>query len=144
MVDVLTEILIACPREEVAKYACDPDNAPEWYVNIKVAEWVIQKPLTLGSKIAFTAQFLGRKLAYVYEIIELIPSEKMVMRTANGPFPMETTYTWKSMEEGQTHMTLRNKGVASGFSKIFSPIMASAMKRANKKDLDLLKHILEK
>ena len=92
---------------------------------------------------AFVAHFLGRRLAYVYEIVELVPAERMVMRTADGPFPMETTYTWSSASESSTLMTLRNRGEPSGFSKIGAPLMAAAMKRANRKDLAQLKARLE-
>jgi hypothetical protein len=144
MVDVLTEIKIKCPRDKVADYAANPDHAPAWYMNIKSAEWQTVKPLMLGSKIAFIAEFLGRRLEYVYEIVDYIPGQKLVMKTADGPFPMETTYTWDSINENLTRMTLRNKGVPSGFSKIFTPFMSLMMKRANKKDLIKIKEILEK
>lgn len=143
MVDVNVSAVIFCPRNKVADYAANPDNAPKWYVNIKSAEWKTPKPLKVGSQIAFTAHFLGKKLAYTYEIVELIPGEKLVMRTAQGPFPMETTYTWKSIDEKSTLMSLRNMGNPTGFSRIFAPLMAAMMKRANKKDLALLKQILE-
>lgn len=142
-VDVSTEIIISCPLEAVAEFSSNPDNAPEWYVNIKSVEWKTPKPLAVGSEIAFKAQFLGRKLAYVYEVVELIQNQKLVMRTANGPFPMETGYHWQSVENNTTRMVLRNKGNPSGFSGLFAPFMASAMRRANKKDLALLKKILE-
>ena len=143
MVDVFTETTIKGTLEKVAGYAINPDHAPEWYVNIKSAEWKTPKPLTIGSKIAFNAKFIGRKLSYVYEIIELIPDQKLVMRTADGPFPMETTYTWESIESNSTRMTLRNRGNPTGFSKLFIPFMAIMMKRANQKDLKKLKEILE-
>jgi uncharacterized membrane protein len=143
MVDVLTEIAIHAPIEEVSNYAANPDNAPEWYENIHSAEWKTSKPLQVGSQIAFKAKFLGRELAYIYEVTEFVPGEKMVMKTANGPFPMETTYTWQPIDENQTLMTLRNRGIPSGFSKLFSPFMATMMKKANMKDLKKIKSILQ-
>jgi len=142
-VDVLTEILIRRPRAEVAAYVSNPNNAPYWYANIKSVEWKSTPPLRVGSKLAFVAQFLGRQLAYTYEIIELIPDKRLVMRTAEGPFAMETTYSWESVTDGSTRMTLRNRGEPTGFSKLVAPFMSSAMRKANEKDLALLKSILE-
>ncbi|MBK8515315.1 MAG: SRPBCC family protein [Saprospiraceae bacterium] len=143
MVDIFTEILINSPLEKVADYAVNPDNASEWYANIKSVEWKSSKPLTLGSKVAFVAHFLGRKLAYTYEIVVLIPLQKIVMRTAEGPFPMETTYTWAAIDDGSTKMTLRNKGNPTGFSKMVAPFMGVMMRRANTKDLMNIKKIIE-
>jgi len=142
-VDVLTEIVIGRPRAEVAAYAGDPSNAPSWYVNIKSVEWETPPPVAVGSRMAFVAQFLGRRLAYTYEVAELVVGERLVMRTAQGPFPMETTYTWETVSEGATRMKLRNRGEPSGFSKLAAPFMAGAMRRANRKDLQQLKAVLE-
>lgn len=142
-VDVSTEIVIDRPRAAVSEYAADPDNAPKWYVNIKSVEWKTPRPLTVSSRIAFVAQFLGRRIAYTYEIVTLLPGERLVMRTAEGPFPMETQYTWESTANGGTRMTLRNIGNPSGFSKLVAPFMARAIRGANQKDLRLLKRLLE-
>ena len=142
-VDVVTETTIDRPCAEVASYAGNPDNAPEWYVNIKSVEWKTTPLVGVGSRLAFTAQFLGRRLAYTYEIVELVPGARLVMRTAEGPFPMETTYTWTPAGETRTRMTLRNRGEPSGFGKLAAPFMAAAMRRANRKDLARLKAILE-
>jgi uncharacterized membrane protein len=143
-VDVLTEIIIERPRAEVAGYAADPANAPAWYVNIKSVEWKTPPKVRVGAQVAFVAQFLGRRLAYTYEIVELETDARLVMRTAEGPFPMETTYTWEPAGERGTRMTLRNRGEPSGFSKLVAPLMAAAMRRANRKDLARLKSVLER
>lgn len=142
-VDVSREIVIRRPRAEVAAYAADPDNATAWYENVEAVEWKSPKPLAVGSEIAFVARFLGRRLAYTYEIREFVPGERLVMATAEAPFPMETTYAWENTDGGATRMTLRNRGEPSGFSRVAAPAMAAAMRRANRKDLARLKEILE-
>lgn len=142
-VDILTETTIRAPIDAVAAYASDPSNAPDWYVNIESVEWETPPPATVGSRVKFVARFLGRRLAYTYELVELVPNERLVMRTAEGPFPMETTYTWSPAGDGSTHMTLRNRGEPTGFSKVAAPAMAVAMRRANTKDLAVLGRILE-
>ncbi|MGR6319766.1 SRPBCC family protein [Micromonospora soli] len=142
-VDVRSEVVIDRPLGEVAAYAGDPSNAPAWYVNISSVEWQTSPPLQVGSRVAFVAHFLGRRLAYTYEIVELVPDERLVMRTAEGPFPMETSYEWTPQGPERTRMTLRNRGEPSGFATIAAPVLAGAMRRANRKDLARLKMLLE-
>jgi uncharacterized protein YndB with AHSA1/START domain len=143
-VDIVCELEIPRPRAEVAAYAADPDNTTAWYANIKAVEWETPRPLAVGSRLAFIASFLGRRLSYTYEIRELEPGERLVMSTAQGPFPMETTYTWHDAGEHATRMTLRNRGEPSGFAKVAAPVMARAMKRAMTKDLKCLSAILQR
>ncbi len=141
-VDVTTEIVIARPCEQVAAYAGDPTNAPQWYANITSVHWQTPLPVGVGSRMDFVARFLGRTLAYTYEVVEYDP-HRLVMRTAQGPFPMETTYTWRPENATSTRMTLRNRGEPAGFAKVAGPVMAAAIRRANEKDLARLKQILE-
>ncbi|HEY0637443.1 MAG TPA: SRPBCC family protein [Pseudonocardiaceae bacterium] len=143
-VDVVTEVVIARPRAVVAGYAGEPSNAPDWYPNIESVTWLTEPPAGAGSRIEFTARFLGRRLTYTYEIVDLVPGERLVMRTAQGPFPMETTYTWESVDEGHTRMALRNHGEPGGFGRLTAPAVARAMRRANRRDLERLKEILER
>ena len=143
-VDVLCERTIPRPRSEVAAYAADPDTTTSWYTNISAVEWETPRPLAVGSRLAFIARFLGREISYTYEIRELVPGERLVMSTAQGPFPMETTYTWEDAGDGATRMTLRNRGEPAGFKKIAAPVIARAMRRAMSKDLERLGAILQR
>ncbi len=143
LVDVVSEVVIDRPVDVVAAYAGDPGNAPKWYANIASVVWETPPPLALGSRLAFVAQFLGRRLAYTYEIVELVPDRRLVMRTAQGPFPMETTYAWEQLGDGRTRMALRNRGEPTGFSRVAGPMMTRAMSRANANDLARLKALLE-
>jgi uncharacterized protein YndB with AHSA1/START domain len=142
-VDVETQITIDRGRAEVAAYAIDPDNAREWYANIESAELETPRPVAVGSQMRFVARFMGRRLAYTYRVEELVPDERLVMRTDEGPFPMETTYSWTDAGPDATKMTLRNRGEPAGFAKVGTPLMEAAMRRANRKDLTQLKRILE-
>lgn len=142
-VDVSTRVVIARPRAKVAAFAADPDNATRWYRNIKSVAWRTERPLQVGSRVAFVADFLGRELSYTYEVVVFAPDEKLVMRTSEGPFPMETSYEWEDCDAGSTLMTLRNRGVPAGFAAIFAPIMSAAIGRANTRDLEALKLRLE-
>jgi hypothetical protein len=143
-VDVVCELEIPRPRAEVAAYAADPDNTTSWYANIEAVEWETPPPLAVGSRVAFVASFLGRRLSYTYEIRELAPGERLVMSTAQGPFPMETTYTWQDAGDGSTRMALRNRGEPAGFAKVGAPVMARAMRRAMTRDLERLSAILQR
>ena len=132
-VDVRTQIEIARPRGEVAAFATDPDNATEWYENIKAVTWRSPRPLAVGTRLEFAAQFLGRRLAYTYEVAELVPGDQLVMRTAQGPFPMETIYSWEDAGDGLTRMTLRNRGEPAGFAKLCTPMRIARISRTSRR-----------
>ena len=142
-VDISVETVIDRPVADVAAYAGDPGNAPSWYANIRSVDWRTDPPVTVGSRMDFVASFLGRTLAYTYEVTELVARERLVMRTTQGPFPMRTTYSWELVGTGSTRMTLRSDGEPAGFSRVVAPFMGVAMRRAMTKDLAVLKRILE-
>jgi uncharacterized membrane protein len=144
MVNVSTEIIIHLPKEKVAEFASDPENAPKWLVNIESVEWLTEKPLKTGSQLIFRAKFMGRHLQYIYEVIEIIHGQKLVMQTINTAYVIETTYGWQAVDENTTCMTLCNRGIPPGLSKILTPIVAIAIKQASRKDLKRLKFLLER
>lgn len=142
-VDVRTWTDIERPRDEVAAFVANPDNVTAWYQNIRSVEWRTPGPLGVGTRLAFVAHFMGRRLAYTYEVVEFLPGERLVMSHSAGPFPMETSYSWSDTESGGTRMSLRNRGEPTGFSKVAAPVLGRAMQRANTKDLERLKTLLE-
>lgn len=144
-VDVTVETEIDRPVEEVAAYAGDPTNAPEWYANIVGVTWRTDPPVSVGSRMDFVARFLGRRLAYTYEVLELQPGRRLVMATAEGPFPMRTTYTWEPVGDGsRTRMTLTNAGEPRGPARLVGPLLAAAVRRATTQDLARLTMLLER
>ncbi|MDQ0261402.1 SRPBCC family protein [Sinomonas atrocyanea] len=143
MVDVEVSTTIRRPRAEVAAYAADPETAPEWYQNIVASVYRTPKPLAPGSEVDFTARFLGKTLDYTYRVEEFVPSERLVMTTARGPFPMRTTYSWQDTADG-TLMTLRNEGGPTGIAALADPLMAIIVRRTTAKELQRLKAILER
>ena len=142
-VDVTTSAEIARPVEAVATYAMDPRTAPEWYANIDRVEVLTEGPPRVGSRARFVARFLGRTLAYTYVFTEVEPGRRLTMTTDEGPFPMTTTYTFEAVGPDRTRMTLRNHGEPSGFGAVAAPLMAAAMRRANRADLASITRILE-
>ena len=141
-VDVTTSIVIERPIAKVAHFSADPDNAPRWYENIESVEWETPRPLVVGSRIAFAARFLGKRMEYTYEVLDLVPLERLVMRMADGSFSMETTYTWEKLGKNLTRMSLRNAGTPAGFSKVPGSMMSRAIRKANENDLETLKELL--
>jgi hypothetical protein len=118
-------------------------TTPRRYRNIRSVEWETPPPLAPGSRLAFVAHFLGRRLAYTYEVLEMVTGRRVVMSTSQGPFPMRTTYEWDDTADGGTVMTLRNTGEPAGFAKLSAPMLGAAMRRANRQDLARLKQVLE-
>lgn len=142
-VDVRVQTVIERPVDEVSAYAGDPSHAPEWYANIRSVRWQTPPPVGAGSRMEFVAHFLGRRLTYTYEVTELDPGRRLVMSTAQGPFPMETAYEWTPTESGGTLMSLRNRGEPRGFGRVSAPLLAAAVRRNTTKDLQRLKQLLE-
>jgi uncharacterized membrane protein len=144
IVDVNSEIEIARPREDVAAYASDPDHVPDWHANIADVMWESPPPLAVGTRISFVTEILSQRLTYTYQVTELVQGELLVISTEEGPFPIETTYTWEEAPGGNTVMRLRNRGEPIGLGKKMSArLLARSIRRANEADLRRLKEILE-
>lgn len=144
MVDVEVHTTIDRPRAVVAAYCCDPDGVTAWCANIKAVHPETTGPVAVGLRFRYTSDFLGRRLEYTYEVVDLVAGQRLVMRCDRGPFLMETSYLWQDAGDGGTWMTLRSRGEPTAFAGLAAPLVATAIRRATAKDLARLKAILEK
>jgi hypothetical protein len=141
MVDVTTEIIINLPKEKVAEFVSNPGNAPQWCTHIKSVEWK-EKPLRAGVLIIFNEQIMHRYQQHVYEVVEVIPGQKIVIRTQSNGMMLETTFGWQAVDEDTTCMTLRNRCIPA-FSRALSPLFALTIRNFSRKNLKYLKRLLE-
>lgn len=141
-VDVTAETTIRRPRDEVASFVMDADNDTKWIGGIKSVR-VLDAPVRQGSKVERVASFLGRKVHYVNEVVELVPAERLVMRSVKSPFPMRVTYVF-SDAPGGTLASVRVEGDASGFYKVAGPLMGTMVKRNITRDMASLRAHLER
>jgi uncharacterized protein YndB with AHSA1/START domain len=142
-VDVVSEIEIRRPRDEVAAFVCDQDNAPAWNDSVDSVEWESAQALAEGSRFTHVSGVLGGRVDYDYQVLELVPGERLVVSTEDGPFALRTTYTWADGPNGATTMTLHSYGHPDSLGRLSVPIIAKALRRANDKNLKRLKRLLE-
>ena len=142
MTDVTAERVIARPRAEVAAYVTDWRNDPSWIGALRNVRLVTDGPLRIGSQVARVASFLGRRIEYVNEVVELEPDARLVMRSVRAPFPMTVTYEFEDAEDGGTRVRIRAGGDASGFYRLAGPLLSRAGERGIRGDLERLANVL--
>jgi uncharacterized membrane protein len=140
--DVEVETIVERPRPEVARYAMDWHNDREWIGALSDVRLVTGEPFGVGSHVARVASFLGKRIEYVNEVVELEPDARLVMRSVKAPFPMTVVYEFEDAGEG-TRMRIRTQGDASGFYRVAGPMLARAVRRGVERDLRRLKQVLE-
>ena len=141
-IDVSVRRVINAPRDLIADFTANPDNAPVWSSNIRAVNWHSERPAQIGSKMEFETIFLGRKLSHIFEIIDLVPGKSLHMRTTDAAMTLETSYEWSDVPAG-CEMTVCNRGQPDGFAKVAAPIMARAMRRSANRDLGNLARLTE-
>ena len=140
--DVQVHTEIARPRETVADYLFDWRNDTAWIGGISEARRADEGDFGVGSRVARIAHFLGKRIEYVNEVVELEPGRRLVMRSVQGPFPMRVTYEVEDTDGG-TRVRLRNQGDARRVYRFAGPFIARAVRRATQRDLGRLKRIVE-
>ena len=141
-VDVTVEREIARERPAVAGFVMDPANDTRWIKALDSVRTLGDGPVGPGTRVERIASFLGRRIEYMNEIVELVPGERLVMRSVKAPFPMEVRYELDEAGDG-TRMRIRATGDASGFYRVAGPLLGAAVRRGIERDLDELKKVLE-
>ncbi|MFD7445878.1 SRPBCC family protein [Streptomyces sp. NPDC059909] len=145
-IDATAERVIPLPPEQVAAYAMDWRNDPEWTQGIREAALTREADaggFGVGAEVTRTAYFLGKRIDYVLRIAEHEPSRLLDMVSVAGPVPMHITYTFTPHPDG-TLAGIRVRGDAGGYYRLAAPIMARKVRSSIGKDLrDLERKLLE-
>jgi hypothetical protein len=142
-IDVPVTALIDRPAAEVGAYATDPANDTSWIGGIREVRWVTEPPLRVGSRVRRLAAFMGRPVDYVLEVTDLVPGQRVVMRSVEAPFAMVVTYTFAA-EGGGTRTGVRVQGGSGLVFRVAGPLMAWQVRRNLRGDLARLRRILER
>jgi hypothetical protein len=135
------EVAIARPAEEVTGFAFDPTNDPAWIGGIREAELQGPRPVRVGSRVRRVARFLGQRILYVMDIVELTDG-RMRMHAVEAPFPMDVTYEF-TPAGGRTKARIRIQGHPSGYYRLAGPLLPGMVRRSVTGDLRRLKRIVE-
>ena len=140
--DVTAETTIGAGRDRVAAYAMDPRNDPIWIGGLKQVEVLTEGPIEKGSTVQRIASFMGKRIEYVMEIVELEPGRRLGMHAIRSPFLMDVTYTFEDAGAG-TQVRIRVEGDPGGAYRIAGPLLPAMVRRPVAGDLKRLKRIME-
>jgi uncharacterized protein YndB with AHSA1/START domain len=137
--DVVT---VQRPIDEVFAYVTDPAKVPEWQASALEARLEGEGPMRAGSQAVETRKFLGRRMESRMEVLEYEPPRRFKIKVSSGPVPFEAT-TELSEETGGTRVHGVVEGEPGGFFKLAEPIVARALRRELRGNLETLKDVLE-
>jgi hypothetical protein len=140
--DETAEITIRRDPGEVATYMFDPVHDPDWISGISEAEPLDPLPIATGSRIRRRASFLGRRIDYVMEVVELLPARRLAMHAIEAPMPMDVTYEVDPAPEGSV-ARVRVQGDAGGLYRVAGPLIGTQVRRSITADVRRLRKILE-
>lgn len=109
------------PADELLAFFSDMTNAKGWDPSITKAVRLDDGPVGLGSRFEVTLRALGRDLVLTYEITELRPPGKVVLRAESGLFVSEDTITLTPVGEGRTEVHYQARLSGKGATVLFDP-----------------------
>jgi uncharacterized membrane protein len=142
MTKVEHSVVIERPAEQVWEYVHDPSNDTVWQSSLVESKELTEGSMRVGTKIAETRRFLGKRFDVSYEVTEFEPYQRSAIRTIGGPIPTSGVYALEPVDGG-TRFTASMETDAHGFFKLAEPVFARMASREMQANLALLKDILE-
>jgi uncharacterized membrane protein len=142
MTKVEHSVVIERPVEQVWEYVHDPSNDTVWQSSLVESKELTQGSMDVGTRIAETRRFLGKRFDVSYEVTEFEPYQRSAIRTIGGPIPTSGMYALEPANGG-TRLTASMETDAHGFFKLAEPVFARMARRELEANLGLLKDVLE-
>jgi uncharacterized protein YndB with AHSA1/START domain len=143
MVEVETSVLVNQPIEKVFEFVTTPENDAQWYIGVESRDHTPGEPAGVGSTSQSDIRFLGVSLTVDWEVTGYDPPNKIGVKTIKGPVSIEAEYTFASVAEGQTKVTVHGKADVSGVFSLAEPIVERMAQRQWEASFENLKDVLE-
>ena len=142
MLNLEESVVVERPIEEVFAYLTDPAKIPDWQSSALEAHIEGGGPMRAGSTVLEQRKFLGRRMESTMEVLEYEPPRRFRIKVSSGPVPFEVTNTL-SAADGGTRINAALEGEPGGFFRLAEPLVARAIARELRNNLEQLKDLME-
>ena len=143
MVKVETSVLVDKPIEKVFEFVTTPENDAQWYIGVESRDHTPGEPAGVGSTSQSTLRFLGVSVTVDWEVTGYDPPKMIKVKTIKGPASIESSYTFESVGDGQTKVTVQGEADVSGLFSMADPIVERMAQRQWEASFENLKDVLE-
>ena len=123
-------------------YTTDAKNWPKWQSTIPEAEQTSPGPVGVGTSFKGTIRMMGLGMKWTARATEFDANRRFGKRIVCGSVANEQHNIYES-RDGGTRFTIAYDMKVAGLMKLFSPMIASAMRDGLKKALGSLKNLLQ-
>jgi uncharacterized protein YndB with AHSA1/START domain len=134
-------IEVEVPREEAFDYVADLTTAPEWDPGIRSSKQLDEGPTRVGSAFEVVAEFRGKPQTFRYEVLELDPGRRLVIRGESEKAISDDTITFADAG-GETVITYGSVLRLKGISRVAEPFLAGTFAKLGKVALEGLERTL--
>jgi len=135
-------IMINRSVKDVWDYLDDPASSLDWESGLLEDEKTSEGPTQVGSTYRGVTVFLGRRLEWTSEIIELEPYRSVKFKAIVGSMPLEETRILEPVEGG-TRFTFIREGEPRGLFRLADALVVRLQQRDMEAMVARLKDILE-